>query len=55
MAGTEDGRQPSGVVSLLFTDVEGSTRLWAGDADAMSASLRVHDQILRTAVESRGG
>ena len=55
MAETGDGRQPSGVVSLLFTDVEGSTRLWAGDADAMSASLRVHDQILRTAVEARGG
>jgi class 3 adenylate cyclase len=46
---------PSGVVSLLFTDVEGSTRLWAADPDAMSASLRLHDEILRRAVESRGG
>ena len=46
---------PSGVVSLLFTDVEGSTRLWAADAEAMSASLRVHDDILRRAVETRGG
>ena len=46
---------PSGVVSLLFTDVEGSTRLWAANPDAMSASLRVHDDILRQAVETRGG
>ena len=47
--------RPSGVVSLLCPDVEGSTRLWAADADAMSASLRVHDEIVRGAVESRGG
>ena len=55
MTGTEAESLPSGVVSLLFTDVEGSTRLWSQDSDAMSASLRVHDQILRTAFESRGG
>lgn len=36
---------PSGVVTLLFTDVEGSTRRWAADPEAMSASLRVHDGI----------
>ena len=38
---------PSGTVTLLFTDVEGSTKLWAADKDAMSASLLVHDAILR--------
>ena len=42
-------------MTFLFTDVEGSTRLWAADADAMSASLVVHDEILRSAIESRGG
>ena len=46
---------PSGIVTFLFTDVEGSTRLWAEDRDAMSASLRVHDGVLRKAFESRGG
>ncbi|MFT5204094.1 MAG: putative ATPase/class 3 adenylate cyclase [Candidatus Aldehydirespiratoraceae bacterium] len=46
---------PSGVVTFLFTDVEGSTRLWAEDADAMSASLQAHDTILRGSFESRGG
>ena len=41
------GVLPSGTVTFLFTDVEGSTRLWAADKDAMSASLLVHDSILR--------
>ena len=46
---------PSGTVTFLFTDVEGSTRLWAADTDAMAVSLRVHDAILRDAIESNGG
>lgn len=46
---------PSGTVTFLFTDVEGSTRLWAEDADGMSASLRVHDHIVRSSIESLGG
>ena len=46
---------PSGVVTLLFTDVEGSTRLWAADIKAMSASLQVHDEIIRQAVDAQGG
>ena len=47
--------RPSGTVTFLFTDVEGSTRLWAADSDAMSASLQMHDRILRGAIESFGG
>ena len=49
------GDRPSGTVTFLFTDVEGSTRLWAADKDAMSASLFVHDAILREAIEGNGG
>jgi class 3 adenylate cyclase len=30
---------PSGVVTFLFTDVEGSTRRWEADADAMRTAL----------------
>ena len=30
---------PSGVVTFLFTDVEGSTRRWEADADGMWAAL----------------
>ncbi len=47
--------RPSGTVTFLFTDVEGSTRLWAADAAAMSSSLLVHDSILREAIEAEGG
>ena len=46
---------PSGVVTFLFTDVEGSTRRWEADADAMRASLAAHDEVLRSAVEAHGG
>jgi predicted ATPase/class 3 adenylate cyclase len=49
------GGRPSGTVTFLFTDVEGSTRLWAADAAAMSSSLLVHDSILREAIEAQGG
>ena len=48
-------RLPSGTVTFLFTDVEGSTRLWAADKDAMSSSLLVHDAILRGTIEGHGG
>jgi len=42
---------PSGVVTFLFTDIEGSTRRWEADAAAMRAALRGHDEVLRTAIE----
>jgi Adenylate and Guanylate cyclase catalytic domain len=46
---------PSGVVTFLFTDVEGSTRRWEADAQAMRAALVVHDEVLRTAIEEHRG
>ncbi|OBI97287.1 cyclase [Mycobacterium alsense] len=46
---------PSGVVTFLFTDVEGSTRRWEADAEAMRAALAAHDRVLRGAVEAHGG
>jgi predicted ATPase/class 3 adenylate cyclase len=55
MQSGEPVTRPSGTVTFLFTDVEGSTRLWAADAAAMSASLLVHDEVLRSAIESRAG
>jgi class 3 adenylate cyclase len=42
-------------VTFLFTDVEGSTRRWEADADAMRAALLAHDELLRTAIEGHGG
>src|SRR6185312_10148953 len=46
---------PSGVVTFLFTDIEGSTRRWESDADAMRAALLKHDDALRTAIEKHEG
>ena len=34
----------SGIVTFLFTDIEGSTRRWEADPDAMRASLEAHDK-----------
>ncbi|HUL98488.1 MAG TPA: AAA family ATPase, partial [Mycobacterium sp.] len=46
---------PSGVVTFLFTDVEGSTRRWETDAEGMRAALAAHDEVLRSAIEAHGG
>jgi class 3 adenylate cyclase len=46
---------PSGTVTLLFTDVEGSTRLWDAEREAMGEALRRHDEIVREAIERSGG
>jgi predicted ATPase/class 3 adenylate cyclase len=46
---------PTGVVTFLFTDIEGSTRRWEADADAMGAALAAHDEALRTAIETHDG
>ena len=41
--------------TFLFSDVEGSTRLWERHPDAMQDALARHDAILRAAVEGCGG
>jgi class 3 adenylate cyclase len=46
---------PSGVVTFLFTDVEGSTRRREADADGMRVALAAHDKVLRAAIEAHGG
>jgi predicted ATPase/class 3 adenylate cyclase len=46
---------PTGTVTFLFTDIEGSTRMWERSPQAMQAALARHDEILRGAVEERGG
>ena len=46
---------PSGVVTFLFTDIEGSTRRWESDADTMRSALAAHDKTLRTAIAAHNG
>jgi predicted ATPase len=43
------------VLTFLFTDIEGSTRRWEADADAMRTALETHNQVLREAVEANDG
>jgi len=46
---------PSGVVTFLFTDIEGSTRRWEADAHGMRAALMAHDEVLRSAIDEHEG
>jgi predicted ATPase/class 3 adenylate cyclase len=46
---------PSGVVTFLFTDIEGSTRRWESDAETMRAALLAHDEVLRSSIEAHDG
>jgi predicted ATPase/class 3 adenylate cyclase len=48
-------RQPSGTVTFLFSDIEGSARRWERNPEAMSAALARHDELLRAAIEGHGG
>jgi predicted ATPase/class 3 adenylate cyclase len=45
----------TGNVSFLFTDIEGSTRLWEEKPEAMRQALARHDALVRAAVESNRG
>ena len=42
---------PTGTVTFLFTDIEGSTTHWEQQREAMQAVLARHDTLLREAIE----
>ena len=44
---------PSGTVTFLFTDIEGSTPLWERAPEKMAEALQTHNQALRQAFEER--
>jgi predicted ATPase/class 3 adenylate cyclase/DNA-binding CsgD family transcriptional regulator len=46
---------PSGTVTLLFTDIEGSIGLWEADGEAMAEASVGYDRIVREQVEGAGG
>ncbi len=46
---------PTGTVTFLFTDIEGSTTRWEQHREAMQAALARHDAILRQAIEGHDG
>jgi predicted ATPase/class 3 adenylate cyclase/DNA-binding CsgD family transcriptional regulator len=47
--------RPSGTVTFVFTDVEGSTSRWERLPDAMRAALALHDKIVRSAIGGHDG
>jgi predicted ATPase/class 3 adenylate cyclase/Tfp pilus assembly protein PilF len=46
---------PSGNVTLLFTDIEGSTRGWEAHPVEMEGALTRHDELVRSALTKAGG
>ena len=46
---------PTGTATFLFTDIEGSTRLWETHRAAMQLALAHHDAIMRSAIEANNG
>ena len=46
---------PTGTVTFLFTDIQGSTRRWERHPQAMFEALARHDEILQKAIEANGG
>ena len=49
------GELPSGIVTFLFTDIEGSTKLWEHNPEQMAIALARHDALLRQAAAENGG
>ncbi|GAA1059101.1 adenylate/guanylate cyclase domain-containing protein [Agromyces bracchium] len=54
-AATSRRRLPTGTVTFLFTDVEGSTRLVEAAGEQWPALLAEHDRLLREAITGSGG
>jgi predicted ATPase/class 3 adenylate cyclase len=46
---------PCGTVTFVFTDIEGSTRLWQDHPAAMAHAYARHDAILGSAISAHGG
>ncbi len=46
---------PEGIVTFLFTDIEGSTKLWEDAPDSMIEALRQHDEAIEHSAASHNG
>ena len=54
-AGPSGGELPTGVVTFLLTDIEGSSGLWETDVDSMAAALELHDELIARTVNVHAG
>ena len=46
---------PAGLVTFLFTDVEGSSNLWENDPIKTAQSVQIHDEIVHSTVANADG
>ncbi len=46
---------PLGLVTFLFTDIQGSTRLWEDEPSSMEAALETHDAVMSAVITRHGG
>ena len=46
---------PSGVVTFLLTDIEGSSALWEGSPEPMAVALERHDELIAEVTARHGG
>ena len=51
----ERSPSPTGTVTFLFSDLEGSTKQWQEHPGAMGVAVARHDALLREAVEPTAG
>jgi len=49
------GPLPSGTITFVFTDIEGSTQRWERHRAAMEVAVRRHDALMRKAIGGRNG
>ena len=47
--------RPTGTVTFLFSDIEGSTARWERHPHEMELAVRRHDELMRSAFTSHGG
>lgn len=52
--GPSPAARPTGTVTFLFSDIEGSTERWERHRDAMAAAVARHDALLRETLEAHG-
>ncbi len=53
--GDDSQLTPTGTVTFLLTDVEGSTRNWEAAPDAMHDAMRRHNDLLAAVIDANGG
>jgi predicted ATPase/class 3 adenylate cyclase len=53
-SGPPASARPTGTVTFLFSDIEGSTSRWDADREAMGAALQRHDAVVGAALRARG-